>query len=91
MSEQFGKTVSHAKPVVDSVLPDGLELTLYLEKTSVKGTNATIRKFAKYSTFNYPSINIKNLDLEAAYMWMMLNEGMVYSLTEKLHLVKQPL
>lgn len=47
LSEQFGKTISHAKPVVDAVLPDGSRINIVFGKDiSRKGTNATIRKFA---------------------------------------------
>ena len=47
LSEQFGKTISHAKPVVDATLPDGSRINIVFGKDiSRKGTNATIRKFA---------------------------------------------
>ena len=36
LSEQFGKTISHAQPVVDAVFQMVQELTLYLEKISVE-------------------------------------------------------
>lgn len=78
MSEQFGKTVSHAKPVVDSVLPDGSRINIVFGKDiSRKGTNATIRKFASTPLSIIQVLTSKALDFrEAAYMWMMLNEGM---------------
>lgn len=78
MSEQFGKTVSHAKPVIDSVLPDGSRINIVFGKDiSRKGTNATIRKFASTPLSIIQVLTSKALDFrEAAYMWMMLNEGM---------------
>ncbi len=51
LSEQFGKTISHAKPVVDATLPDGSRINIVFGKDiSRKGTNATIRKFAPRRT-----------------------------------------
>ena len=78
MSEQFGKTVSHAKPVVDSVLPDGSRINVVFGKDiSRKGTNATIRKFASTPLSITQILTSKAFDyLEAAYMWIMLMEGM---------------
>jgi flagellar protein FlaI len=77
MSEQFGKTVSHAKPVIDSVLPDGSRINIVFGKDiSRKGTNATIRKFASTPLSITQILTSKALDFrEAAYMWMMLAEG----------------
>ena len=78
MSEQFGKTVSHAKPVVDSVLPDGSRINVVFGKDiSRKGTNATIRKFASTPLSITQILTSKAFDYrEAAYMWMMMMEGM---------------
>lgn len=78
MSEQFGKTVSHAKPVIDAVLPDGSRINIVFGKDiSRKGTNATIRKFASTPLSITQVLTSKALDFrEAAYMWMMLAEGM---------------
>lgn len=78
MSEQFGKTISHARPVVDAVLPDGSRINIVFGKDiSRKGTNATIRKFASTPLSITQVLSSKALDFrEAAYMWMMLAEGM---------------
>lgn len=78
MSEQFGKTVSHAKPVIDAVLPDGSRINIVFGKDiSRKGTNATIRKFASTPLSITQVLTSKALDFrEAAYMWMMMAEGM---------------
>lgn len=78
MSEQFGKTVTHSRPVIDTTLPDGSRINIIFGKDiSRKGTNATIRKFAKVPLAITQIIASKTLDArEAAYMWMMLAEGM---------------
>ncbi|CAD6519354.1 conserved hypothetical protein [metagenome] len=78
LSEQFGKTVSHAKPVVDATLPDGSRINIVFGKDiSRKGTNATIRKFAStpLSIIQVLSSGVLNFT-EAAYLWMMLEAGM---------------
>ncbi|MGI0038214.1 MAG: type II/IV secretion system ATPase subunit [Nitrososphaera sp.] len=78
MSEQFGKTVSHARPVIDATLPEGSRINIVFGKdVSRKGTNATIRRFASVPLSITQIISSKTLDrLEAAYMWMMVSEGM---------------
>lgn len=78
LSEQFGKTVSHARPVIDTTLPEGSRINVIFGRDiSRKGTNATIRKFAKVPLSITQIISSKTLDSkEAAYLWMMLGEGM---------------
>ena len=78
MSEQFGKTISHAKPVVDATLPDGSRINIVFGKDiSRKGTNTTIRKFASTPLSITQVLTSKAMDYrEAAYLWMMLSEGM---------------
>ena len=78
MSEQFGKTVSHAKPVVDASLPDGSRINVvYGKDISRKGTNTTIRKFASTPLSITQILSSKTFDFrEAAYLWMMMSEGM---------------
>lgn len=78
MSEQFGKTISHAKPVIDASLPDGSRINIvYGKDISRKGTNTTIRKFASTPLSITQVLTSKAFDYrEAAYMWMMFNEGM---------------
>lgn len=78
MSEQFGKTVSHAKPVIDATLPEGSRINIVFGKdVSRKGTNATIRRFASTPLSITQIIPSKAMNsLEAAYMWMMMSEGM---------------
>ena len=78
MAEQFGKTVSHAKPVIDATLPEGSRINIVFGKDiSRKGTNATIRRFASTPLSITQIIPSKSLlSIEAAYLWMMLSEGM---------------
>jgi flagellar protein FlaI len=78
MSEQFGKTISHARPLVDATLPEGSRINIVFGKdVSKRGTNATIRRFASVPLSITQVINSKTLDArEAAYMWMMVGEGM---------------
>jgi flagellar protein FlaI len=77
MSEQFGKTVSHAKPVVDASLPDGSRINIvYGKDISRKGTNTTIRKFASTPLSITQILTSRTFDArEAAYLWMLMNEG----------------
>ena len=78
MAEQFGKTVSHAKPVIDATLPEGSRINIVFGKdVSRKGTIATIRRFASTPLSITQIIPSKSLlAIEAAYLWMMLAEGM---------------
>jgi len=78
MAEQFGKTVSHAKPVIDATLPEGSRINIVFGKdVSRKGTNATIRRFASTPLSITQIIPSKAMvSVEAAYLWMMLAEGM---------------
>ena len=77
LSEQFGKTISHARPVVDATLPDGSRINIVFGKDiSRKGTNATIRKFAStpLSIIQVLTSGVMNFT-EVAYLWMMLESG----------------
>uniref|UniRef100_A0A7C2BM91 Flagellar protein FlaI n=1 Tax=Thermosphaera aggregans TaxID=54254 RepID=A0A7C2BM91_9CREN len=78
LGEKIGKPISRARPVVDATLPDGSRINIvYGTDVSLFGSNFTIRKVAKtpisvtqlikWNTFN---------EYAAAYMWMMLAEGM---------------
>jgi len=78
LSEQFGKTISHARPVVDATLPDGSRINIvYGKDISRKGTNATIRKFAStpLSIIQVMQSGVMN-STEIAYLWMMIEGGM---------------
>lgn len=78
MAEQFGKTISHARPIVDATLPDGSRINIVFgTDVSRKGTNLTIRRFAGVPMSITQLIKYGTMDArEAAYLWMMLNEGM---------------
>lgn len=78
MAEQFGKTISHARPIVDATLPDGSRINIVFgSDVSRKGTNLTIRRFAGIPMSITQLIKYGTMDArEAAYLWMMLNEGM---------------
>lgn len=78
LGEKIGKPISRARPVVDATLPDGSRLNIvYGSDVSLFGSNFSIRKVAKFpisvtqlikwGTFN---------EVSAAYMWIMLSEGM---------------
>jgi len=78
MAEQMGKTISHARPVVDATLPEGSRINIVFGKDiSRKGTNATIRRFASVPLSISQVVNSNTMDArEAAYLWMMIDEGM---------------
>lgn len=78
MAEQFGKTISHARPLVDATLPEGSRINIVFGKdVSKRGSNATIRRFASVPLSITQIVASKTLDIrEAAYMWMMVGEGM---------------
>ncbi len=78
LSEQIGKPVSHAKPVIDATLPDGSRINIvYGKDISKKGSNFTIRKFSSVPISVTQLIKRGTLDARlAAYLWIMLNEGM---------------
>ena len=78
LSEQFGKTISHSKPIVDATLPEGSRINIvYGKDISRKGTNATIRRFSSipFSITQLLASNTWSYE-QAAYIWMILNEGM---------------
>lgn len=78
MAEQFGKTISHAKPIIDASLPDGSRINIVFgHDVSRHGTNLTIRRFAGVPMSITQLIKYKTIDArEAAYIWMMLSSGM---------------
>lgn len=78
ISEQFGKTISHAKPIIDAQLPEGSRINIvYGKDISRKGTNATIRRFANTPLAITQIIQSKTMSSTiAAYLWMMMSEAM---------------
>ncbi|GAY26471.1 archaeal flagellar protein FlaI [Desulfurococcaceae archaeon AG1] len=78
LSERIGKPVSRARPIVDAVLPDGSRINIvYGEDVSLRGSNFTIRKFAKEPASVTQLIRWGTMSPEiAAYLWMALREQM---------------
>lgn len=78
LGEKIGKPISSAKPVVDSTLPDGSRINIVFgTEVSLRGSNFTIRRTAKYPISVTQLIDWGTIDARiAAYIWMMLREGM---------------
>jgi len=78
MTERVGRPVSFRKPIVDAALPDGSRLNVVFGRDlSRRGTNFTIRKFSEVPISITQLIKWNTLDaMEAAYLWMLLYEGM---------------
>lgn len=78
LSERIGKPVSNARPIVDATLPDGSRINLVFgSDVSLRGSNFTIRKFSKVPMSVIDLINFGTMDeYVAAYLWMLLLEGM---------------
>jgi len=78
LGEKIGKPISTARPVVDATLPDGSRINIvYGTDVSLRGSNFTIRRVAKSPISVTQLIDWGTFDARiAAYMWMMLNEGM---------------
>ena len=78
LSEKIGKPVSYRSPIVDAVLPDGSRINIvYGEDIAKRGSNFTIRKFNEVPHSVFQLIEFGTLDyIIAAYLWIMLQEGM---------------
>jgi flagellar protein FlaI len=78
LSERSGKQATHRTPIVDTILSDGSRLNLvYGDDVSMKGTNFTIRKFTATPLPVTKLISFSTMDATlAAYLWMLLREGM---------------
>ncbi len=78
LGEKIGKPISHARPVVDATLPDGSRINIVFgSDVSLRGSNFTIRKVAKSPISVTQLIKWGTFDARiAAYMWIMLEEGM---------------
>ncbi|MCE4606329.1 MAG: type II/IV secretion system ATPase subunit [Desulfurococcales archaeon] len=78
LGEKIGKPISHARPIVDATLPDGSRINIvYGSDVSLRGSNFTIRKVSKVPISVIQLIKWGTFDARiAAYMWMMLEEGM---------------
>ncbi|EWG06566.1 MAG: type II secretion system protein E [Candidatus Aramenus sulfurataquae] len=78
LSEKTLRPVSHNRPIVDASLPDGSRVTfVYGSEISRRGSNMTIRKFTKVPISITQLISFGTMSpLLAAYLWMMVEEGM---------------
>ena len=78
LGEKIGKPISTARPVVDATLPDGSRINIVFgTDVSLRGSNFTIRRVAKTPISLTQLIDWGTFDSRiAAYIWMMLNEGM---------------
>lgn len=78
LSEIVQKPVSHRDPIADATMPDGSRINIvYGEDVSKRGSNFTIRKFAKNPLSINQLINWGSMSsLTAAYIWILLNEKM---------------
>ncbi len=78
LSERIGKPVSHARPIVDATLPDGSRINIVFGgDVSLRGSSFTIRKFSKIPMSVTEIVNLGTMDeFVAAYLWMLLLEGM---------------
>jgi len=78
LAERIGRPVSIRKPIVDATLPDGSRINIvYSREVSKNGSNFTIRKFSDIpisvtQLIKWGTIN----STMAAYLWMVLNEGL---------------
>lgn len=78
LSEIIGKPVSYRNPIVDSILPDGSRINIVFGRDiSRRGSNFTIRRFPGKPLSITQLINFGTMDSRvAAYLWMLLEEGM---------------
>ncbi|HIH87673.1 TPA: type II/IV secretion system ATPase subunit [Candidatus Bathyarchaeota archaeon] len=78
LSEIVGKPASHRDPIIDAKMPDGSRLNLVFgEDVSTRGSNFTIRKFAKNPLSIIEVIASGTMSsLVAAYIWILLDERM---------------
>ncbi|MCH4815375.1 MAG: type II/IV secretion system ATPase subunit [Saccharolobus sp.] len=78
LSEKTYRPVSHNRPIIDASLPDGSRVNfVYGIDISRRGSNLTVRKFSKIPISVTQLISFGTLSpLLAAYIWMMLDEGM---------------
>ncbi len=78
LAEKIGKPLSNARPIVDATLPDGSRINIvYGTDVSLRGSNFTIRKVSKTPLSVTQLINWGTFDARvAAYMWILLREGM---------------
>ncbi|RLE48504.1 MAG: flagellar protein FlaI [Candidatus Methanomethylicota archaeon] len=80
IAERYGKVLSYANPIIDIHLPDGSRLNVVFgEDISLRGSNFTIRKFAKEPISVAHLVRWNTLTAEmAAYMWMLIDVGISF-------------
>ncbi|MCG3109718.1 hypothetical protein L3N51_02013 [Metallosphaera sp. J1] len=78
LSEKTLRPVSHNRPIIDASLPDGSRVNfVYGTDVSRRGSNLTIRKFSKVPLSITQVVSSGSMSaMLAAYLWMMLDEGM---------------
>jgi flagellar protein FlaI len=78
LSAKIKKPVTYKKPIVDASLPDGSRINIvYGGDVSKRGTNFTIRKFTEIPLSILDILEGGALNYQmAAYLWLMVSEGM---------------
>ena len=78
LSERIGKPASYRRPIIDATLPDGSRINIVFGRdVSIKGSNFTIRKFTGKPLSIIQLCMWNTMDfLEAAYIWMLLENGL---------------
>ena len=78
LSERIKKPVTFRNPISDATLPDGSRINIvYGADVSTRGSNFTIRKFTTVPLSLLDIIETGGIDYNiAAYLWLMVGEGM---------------
>lgn len=78
LSEKIGKPVTYRNPIIDATLPDGSRINIvYGGDVSKRGSNFTIRKFTSTPMSIVDIMEGGGVDSRmAAYLWLMVSEGM---------------
>ena len=78
LSERIKRPVTMRNPIVDAVLPDGSRINIVFgREVSHRGSNFTIRKFNDVPLSILELIEFGSLNYQlAAYIWLILEEGM---------------
>ncbi|HLF76744.1 MAG TPA: type II/IV secretion system ATPase subunit [Dehalococcoidia bacterium] len=78
LSEKIKKPVTFRNPISDATLPDGSRINIvYGGDVSTRGSNFTIRKFTAVPLSILDIIESGGINYDmAAYLWLMVGEGM---------------
>lgn len=78
LSERIKRPVTMRNPIVDAVLPDGSRINIVFgREVSHRGSNFSIRKFNDVPLSILELIEFGSLNYQlAAYIWLILEEGM---------------